>query len=314
MTKWVDVHWATSVYSAPAVEPVTVAEAKAQCRLDTTVGEPAPTAMTVALSAVAGNVTAGAHRYLATFVTADGETEAGAISASVTTILATHGQVALSAIPIGGSAVTARKLYRTAAGGSTYLLLATISNNTATTYTDNIADGSLGAQAPTTNTTADALLSALITSAREHTEDACSRAWITQTRDLVLDEFPEGLEPILIPRLPLISVTSITYIDTAGATQTWSNTLYDVDITSGRIAPAYGQVYPTTEPGTLAAVTVRFVCGYGAAASTVPSRAKSAMKLLVAHSWAHRGDAKDEGREAVDLAVDTLLAPLKVSF
>ena len=50
--------------------------------------------------------------------------------------------------------VTGRKLYRTTANGSTFKLVATIANNTATSFDDNVADGSLGADAPTSNTTA----------------------------------------------------------------------------------------------------------------------------------------------------------------
>ena len=60
---------------------------------------------------------------------------------------------ALSQIPISKvSGVTARKLYRTTANGTQLKLLATLANNTATTYTDTTADGALGANAPTTDT------------------------------------------------------------------------------------------------------------------------------------------------------------------
>ncbi len=65
---------------------------------------------------------------------------------------ATANQVALSAIPIGAATVTSRKLYRTVTGGSQLKLLATIADNTTVTYTDSIADASLGANVPTSDT------------------------------------------------------------------------------------------------------------------------------------------------------------------
>jgi hypothetical protein len=60
-------------------------------------------------------------------------------------------QSAVSAIAIGASAVTSRKLYRTAVGGSQLKLLTTIADNVTTTYTDSTADASLGANAPTSD-------------------------------------------------------------------------------------------------------------------------------------------------------------------
>src|SRR3990167_1117639 len=114
-----------SIATAAAVEPLSVAEARSHLRLDGSAGEPAPPAPTAALAspAAAGNVDNGAHRYLVTFVTADGETDAGAVSAAVTVADKTvNGQVSLTAIPVGGTAVTSRKVYRTVAAGATYLL------------------------------------------------------------------------------------------------------------------------------------------------------------------------------------------------
>jgi hypothetical protein len=62
-------------------------------------------------------------------------------------------QVPLSAIAIGPAGVTSRKVYRTVAAGSQLKLQQTIANNTATTGVDDAtADGSLGANAPTGDT------------------------------------------------------------------------------------------------------------------------------------------------------------------
>jgi hypothetical protein len=54
-------------------------------------------------------------------------------------------------LPIGYTGTTQRRLYRTVASGTDLKLLTTISDNTTLTYTDNIADGSLGASIPATN-------------------------------------------------------------------------------------------------------------------------------------------------------------------
>lgn len=62
-------------------------------------------------------------------------------------------RVSLTSIPLGQTGVTARKIYRTTVGGSTLKLLTTLADNTTTTYTDSTADGSLGADVPSTNTT-----------------------------------------------------------------------------------------------------------------------------------------------------------------
>lgn len=63
-------------------------------------------------------------------------------------------QVPLSNLPIGGALVTSRKIYRTAAGGSQLKLLTTIADNVTTSFLDTIADGSLGADIPVSNTAA----------------------------------------------------------------------------------------------------------------------------------------------------------------
>jgi hypothetical protein len=60
--------------------------------------------------------------------------------------------VPITAIPLGPSNVTARRLYRQFNGVGGIWLVATIANNTATTYTDTIANSALGAHLPATNT------------------------------------------------------------------------------------------------------------------------------------------------------------------
>lgn len=300
-----------SLVSAPALEPLTVREVTAHLGWDARSVEPTPDAPTAALAGSgAGNVDNGAHRYRCTFVTADGETDGGVISSAVTVADKTaDGQVSVTSIPIGGSAVTARKLYRTAAAGSSYLLVATIADNSTTSYTDNLADALLGAGAPASNTTGDPQLRAWILAAREDVERRTKRALITQTWDLFLDAFPCG-DVLELPLPPLQAVVAITYVDGSGVTQTLATSVYQVDTSTplGRVILNYGQAWPLTY-AQRNAVTVRFRAGYGDAASAVPEKAKAAMKLLIADLALNREATSPETDRAVDRVLAYLTAP-----
>lgn len=101
-----------------------------------------------AVGAGAGSLSAGTYVYAVTIGSSD-EYVCGAISNTVTATAS--GSVELTHIPLGPLGTTARKVYRSEVNGTSLKLLATISNNTATTYTDTIADGSLGAAYPSVN-------------------------------------------------------------------------------------------------------------------------------------------------------------------
>jgi hypothetical protein len=79
-------------------------------------------------------------------------TDAGLGANAPTSNTATANQVALSSIPIGATTVTQRKVYRTAAGVSQLQLLTTLADNVTTTFTDAVADASLGANVPAADT------------------------------------------------------------------------------------------------------------------------------------------------------------------
>lgn len=80
---------------------------------------------------------------------ADNTAESGLGVEDPVTATAGSGQTDLTSIPLGPAGTTSRKLYRTEAAGSVFKALATISGNTQTAFTDNIADSSLGEEAPT---------------------------------------------------------------------------------------------------------------------------------------------------------------------
>jgi len=65
---------------------------------------------------------------------------------------ATANRANLSGISIGASPTTSRKVYRTIVNGTQLKLLTTIANNTTTVFADSTADGALGANAPTSDT------------------------------------------------------------------------------------------------------------------------------------------------------------------
>jgi uncharacterized phiE125 gp8 family phage protein len=224
-----------------------------------------------------------------------------------------NGQVALSGIPVGGSFVTARRIYRTTAGGSSYLLLATLANNTATTYTDNIADSALGAEAPSVNTTVNPQLLSWIPSARQICETFTRRRLIEQVVDWKLDgaAVPCGSDVLRLPFGNVTAIGFISYVDTAGVTQTWSSSEYRTDLptgekcTRGRIEPAYGYTWPSTR-SVIAAMTIRMTAGYGATRASVPESLKTGMKALIGH-W-------DRSREAVNVGNLVSELPMGVKY
>lgn len=105
---------------------------------------PSASAPTVAITGTPGYVELGLHYYFITFVYPTEETDVSGIGVANVT-LTTAGQVNITNIPLGLSGCTARKIYRSKVGEKWYQakLLVTISNNTTTTYLDDIADASL---------------------------------------------------------------------------------------------------------------------------------------------------------------------------
>jgi len=81
--------------------------------------------------------------------------DSGVTAPSANAVIAAYQQVSVAGIALGPSGTTGRKVYRTAVNGSQLKLHTTIANNTAVSIaTDTTADGSLGANAPTSDTSA----------------------------------------------------------------------------------------------------------------------------------------------------------------
>lgn len=184
----------------------------------------------------------------------------------------------------------------------------------------------------------DSLIASLITAARRLCEAASKRVFVTTTFDVVEDSFPvmggyisrllrsnpvgfqggmfasppAAFLPMNIgtwvsPRAPLQSVTSITYADVSGNAQVMPPSNYVVTTGApGRVAPAFGQIWPVTLP-VIGAVTYRVVAGAGDA-SAVSETDKAAIKLCVGSwYWNREAVSQDGGFAVLPMGVDHLL-------
>ncbi len=159
----------------------------------------------------------------------------------------------------------------------------------------------------------DALIESLISAAVQHIEDHTRRAIVTRIIDVYFDAFADEME---IPLPPLLSVESVSYIDSDGAAQTLDDTVYSVDSarSPGMVMLAYGQSWPATRCQKNA-VTVRVQAGYGDSWLAVPPAMRAAILLIVGHLYENR-EAVVIGQavNTLPLAVDALLAPYKVYY
>lgn len=156
----------------------------------------------------------------------------------------------------------------------------------------------------------DTLIARLVSAAVSHVERVTGRALVTRTIELRLPAFPDD-DPILLPRPPLIAVASVTYVDTAGATQTLSSDKYTVTIDAegyGAIVLDPDEAWPDTDE-TPRAVRVTYTAGYGAAAD-VPRDIASAILLHVGSLYAVR-EAVAAAGQVVPLAYESLLDPYR---
>lgn len=105
----------------------------------------------------------------------------------------------------------------------------------------------------------------MITAAREVAEAITHRTLVTTTLKLTMDDFPGTAGRVNLPGPPLVSVSSVAYVDTDAVTRTLvENTDYTVDTedteTPG-IYPCYGCWWPATLDHPKA-VAITYVAGY----------------------------------------------------
>jgi len=138
------------------------------------------------------------------------------------------------------------------------------------------------------DTNSDTLITELITVARRYCERIQNRVYITQTWDLFLDGFPSSPFDVALP--PLQSVTSIKYTDKDEVQATFDATKYQVDTTGfiGRISLKDGASWPSVTLRPINGFEMRFVAGYGNAATDVPNEIVAAIKMVLAELFENR--------------------------
>lgn len=127
----------------------------------------------------------------------------------------------------------------------------------------------------------DSLILANIAAVRAFAEHETNRRLIAQTLRLTLDRFPT-CDDIVLYTGPVLAVSSVKYVDDAGVLQTLDAADYQVDLYAepARSRPAYGETWPTTRSGDLAAVRVEFIAGYAA-----PMTADAAADAVTLRGW-----------------------------
>lgn len=140
------------------------------------------------------------------------------------------------------------------------------------------------------NVDEDAYLWALIQAAREACEDFTGRFLVQRTVDYTVDGFPSKAE-LELRGGRLQSITSVTYIDSDDASATFasSNWFADTSREHGFLVLNDSVNWPTATLRPRAAVTVRFVAGFGTAAD-VPTIFKAGMLLDIGAAFANRQD------------------------
>jgi uncharacterized phiE125 gp8 family phage protein len=152
----------------------------------------------------------------------------------------------------------------------------------------------------------DTLVTIAITASREYAEHYAGRAFAPVTLEGALDCFPAG--DIVLPTSPVTAIDSITYVDTAGATQTLSSSQYTLDMygLSRCIRLVYGASWPATR-AVANAVRIQFKAGL--AVALLSKAVKQALLIGVELEW---DKLTPEDREAYERARDALLNTSKI--
>lgn len=150
----------------------------------------------------------------------------------------------------------------------------------------------------------DSLIERLIDAATEHYESQTGHIVRQSDVTLTLPCWPSG-HTIPLPRSPVSSVTSVTYLEEGeSSATTLSSSLYREETTTDRpaIVLKANQDWPTASLENGHPITVVFVAGY--ATASVPESDRAAILLMVGHLY--------ENREAV--VIGTIATVLQEAY
>jgi uncharacterized phiE125 gp8 family phage protein len=155
----------------------------------------------------------------------------------------------------------------------------------------------------------DSQLDRLIDVARRRVEQDTRRSLITQTHVLSMDTFPSnGI--IELPTAPVQSVTSVTYVDTADATQTFTEYALDSNNTPSRLVLNDGESFPTVR-GHYDDIKVTYIAGYGSTVASVDPVAKFAILMLISHLFNSPSVTAHGSVNIVPVGYESLIDSLK---
>lgn len=141
----------------------------------------------------------------------------------------------------------------------------------------------------------DSQIDLLVAAARNHVEKYCNTRFATQTVTVKCDCFGDMAR---LPEAPIQSVTSITYVDADGATQTLATYELRADGLESAITLKNGQSWPSIQPKSR--ITVTAVVGY----ADVPAAVKHAILLFLAGGY----EMRENSAAAAWTAFDCLLS------
>ncbi|MDH4319947.1 MAG: hypothetical protein OEV73_00460 [Desulfobulbaceae bacterium] len=245
---------ARQIITAPAVEPLTIAEVKGNCRIN--LGDNSDESVILETAAVAR------------------------VSASTFTVVGDRRKIyspgrylALDQTTDATGYVAAAPTFDSVANKTTVRFSGTVDSG--------LASVSYG----------DGHLAKLIAMARDIAEQHQRRSLITQTLDLFFDGFPEG-DALPLHASPIQSVASLKYTDSDGVEHTVDTADYSVDLVSIRpqLVLGYGKSWPSATLRPMLPVVARVVAGYGDSGDAVPASTWSGMMLLVSSMYEYRED------------------------